>query len=93
MMALGIDRYLVNMGQKQLFGSQAAKPDFKPDTCWCLQKVEDSFPDKLRKEYTGKTLTEAFDWLKELNEGKTCPNTECSADLKPPPKGTVPGFW
>ncbi len=93
MMALGLDRYLVNIGQKQLFGSQAIKPDFKPDTCWCLQQVETSFPDKLRKLYAGKTYTEALDWLKELNAGKICPNKECSAQIKPSPKSSVPGFW
>ena len=94
MMALGIDRYLVNIGQKELFGSQASKPDYKPETCWCIQKVERSFPDKLRKEIAGKNLTEAFDWLKELNaNNKSCPNTECTAELKPSLKGTVPGFW
>ena len=93
MMALGIDRYLVNIGQKQLFGSQATLPDFKPETCWCLQKIEQSFPDKRRKEIAGKSLSEAFLWLKELNQGKTCQSLECAAELKPSPKGTVPGFW
>lgn len=93
LLALGIDRYLINIGQKQLFGSQASKPDFKSDTCWCLSKIERSFPDKLRKKYAGKKLTDVFDWLKELNAGNTCPNTECSADLKASPRGTVPGFW
>lgn len=94
MMALGIDRYLVNIGQRQLFGSQATKPDFKPGTCWCLQQVEKSFPDKVRKEIAGKTLNEAMEWIKELNANDhTCPNTECAAKLKPSPKSTVPGFW
>lgn len=93
MMALGIDRYLVNVGRKQLFGSQATKSDFKSDSCWCLQQVEKSFPDHKRKEQAGKNLTEAFDWLKELNSGTTCPNLECEQPLKPSPEGTVPGLW
>jgi hypothetical protein len=92
-MALGIDRYLVNIGQKQLFGSQAFLADFKPETCWCLQQIETSYPDNLRKDLAGKSLSEAFDWLKELNAGKTCPIRECATHLKPSPKGTVPGFW
>lgn len=91
MMALGIDRYLVNIGQKQLFGSQANKPS--DSKCWCLQKVEKSFPDKRRSEVARKNLAQAFDWLKELNAGQSCPNDECEADLKPTPKGSIPGFW
>ena len=91
MMVLGIDRYLVTVGQKQLFGSQATKPN--SEICWCLQQVEMNFPDKLRKQYAGKSYVEALDWLKELNVGKTCPNKECTQDLKPSPKGTVPGLW
>lgn len=93
MMALGIDRYLVNSGHKQLFGSQVSKPDSKPETCWCLEQVEKTYPDDLRKEFADQTLAEAFDWLKELNAGTKCPIAECATPLKPTPKGTVPGFW
>ncbi len=93
MIALGIDRYLVNIGKKQLFGSQATIPDMKSNQCWCLQQVETNFPDKRRKEVAGKTLSEAYDWVKQLNAGKQCPTVECSAHLDPSPKGTVPGFW
>lgn len=91
MMALGIDRYLVNIGHKQLFGSQATKPG--PEACWCVQQVESSYPDKLRKQYAGKSYVEALGWLKELNAGKKCPNKECPEELKRSAKGTVPGFW
>jgi hypothetical protein len=93
MIALGVDRYLVNTGHKQLFGSQAIKPDLKPETCWCLQQVEPGFPDSLRKRYTGKSYAAALDWLEELNAGKSCPARECPTELKPSPKGTVPGLW
>ncbi len=44
MMALGIDGYLVNVGKKQLFATQATKPDL--EACWCLHQVESNFPDK-----------------------------------------------
>jgi hypothetical protein len=91
MMALGIDRYLVNIGQRQLFGSQATKPN--ESKCWCLQRIEKSFPDKRRSEIAGKSLAQALDWLKELNAGQICPISECDADLKPTPRGSVPGFW
>lgn len=93
MMALGIDRYLVSIGQKQLFGSQAFKPDFNPDTCYCLHQIESTFPEKTRLEYTGKALHHYFHWLNDVNKGKTCPKTECSAELKGTPRGSVPGFW
>jgi hypothetical protein len=93
MMALGIDRYLINIGKKQLFGSQATKGDTSPDGCWCLQQVEESFPDQLRKSQTGKNLSEALEWVQELNAGKNCPSQQCTKELKPSPKGTVPGLW
>jgi len=93
LMALAIDRYLVNIGHKQLFASQASKPDMKPGTCWCLQPIEPSFPEDLRKEIGGQSLKEAFGWLEELNQGTDCPNVECAQPLEPSPAGTIPGFW
>ncbi len=93
MMALGIDRYLVNLGNKQLFGSQATKDSFEAEACWCLQQVEESFPDNLRKSLAGKNLKEAQEWVKELNAGKSCLDQQCTKELQPSPKGTVPGFW
>jgi len=93
MMALGIDRYLVNIGQKQLFASQASKPDTNPETCWCLDPIESTFPDQMRKEISGNSLAEQTEWLKQMNAGKTCEKIECEKELKPSPRGTVPGFW
>lgn len=93
MMALGIDRYLVNIGKKQLFASQATKEDPTADACWCLQQVEESFPDHLRKNQAGKSLSEALNWVQELNAGKNCPIQQCTKKLQPSPKGTVTGFW
>ena len=93
LIAKAIDRYLINIGQKQLFGTQADRPGPTEATCWCLAQIESSFPEKIRKQYRAKTRTEVFVWLKELNQGKTCPNTECTKSLKPSPKGTIPGFW
>ena len=93
MMALALDRYLVSIGYKQLFGSQAFKENFKSTTCFCFQQIEKTFPDKIRKDYTNKTLSEVFTWLNELNSGKNCPKQECERALKDSPKGTVPGFW
>ncbi len=91
-MALGIDRYLVNIGKKQLFASQATKED-SAEACWCLQQVEENFPDHLRKIQAGQNLREALNWVQELNAGKNCPSQQCTKELQPSPKGSVPGFW
>ncbi|MCB0422233.1 MAG: hypothetical protein KDD61_14645 [Bdellovibrionales bacterium] len=93
LMALAIDRYLVSSGKKQLFGSQASKPDTNPKTCWCIEQIERSFPDKLRSEIAGKSFNEVFNWLDDLNKDLSCPRTECQKKLEASPKGTVPGFW
>lgn len=94
LMAFGIDRYLVNTGHKQLFGSQAVTVDkANPLSCWCLQEVEKSFPDSLRVKYTNRALQDNYQWLKTLNLGKSCANTECKENLAPTPRGSVLGFW
>jgi len=92
LMALGIDRYLVNIGQKELFGSQAHKVDIN-NPCWCVQSIEKSFPDSLRIKYLGKTKAEQFQWLKEINGKNVCPVKECIETLKPTPRGFLPEFW
>lgn len=90
--ALGIDRYLVHTGKRQLFASQAFKAGSDP--CWCLEPIEPSFPEALRKEYMGTTLKEQLQWVDSLNHGTSCgPAKACAHDLAPSPKGTVPGLW
>lgn len=93
LVALTIDRYLVSIGKKQLFGSQF----FASETsgwCYCLQPVELSFPDDLRKSYLGRTLSDEYDALSFLNQGKNnCIQRECYEELELSPQGTVPGFW
>lgn len=91
--ALAIDRYLVDIGKKQLFGSQFYGTE-SGGWCYCLVPVEPSFPDNFRKEYSGASLEERFELLAEINQGKNCANKECiDMTLEPSPKGTVPGFW
>lgn len=91
LMALGLDRYLVNIGKKQLFASQAFKPAGK---CWCLQPTEKSFPDAKRMEYTKRDLAQALQWVDQLNSKDSCmPAKECETNLAPTPEGSVPGFW
>jgi hypothetical protein len=95
MMTLAIDRYLVNTGHKQLFASQARKPDSPNLNCWCLEPVEESFPDALRPSYNARTIKDALHWIDELNANTTCPAaSQClHRTLKPSPAGTVPGLW
>lgn len=92
-LAAGLDRYLVRIGQKQLFATQYSK--HHSDPCWCLEQVEETFSDVRRKEFVKKSLNQAVDFLKELNKNtSSCANVKyCSAPLKPSPVGTVPGFW
>lgn len=91
MTGLALDRYLINIGHKQLFASQALK--FQDDLCWCLDPVEPTFPDELRVQYTW-TLEQALAWIDSLNSGVACPPAkQCARVLKSTPQGTVPGFW
>lgn len=89
--ALTIDRYLVSIGKKQLFGSQAYVDHI--GGCFCLQPIEKSFTDTIRKDYLFPSLQEMYQWLASVNEGKDCLNNECETSLKPTPHGSVPGFW
>lgn len=90
--AAGIDRYLVKSGLKQLFATQASRPE--GESCYCLEQVEESFPQSKRTEYVKKDIAAALRWVNELNSGTHCsPAQFCSKSLKAAPSGTVPGFW
>ena len=92
LVAMTIDRYLVSIGRRQLFASQAYASD-ATGGCYCLEQVETSFPDSIREAFSRPSLVENYDWLATLNQGKNCPNSDCTKELQPSPKGTVPGFW
>lgn len=89
--ALAIDRYLISINKKQLFGSQAYI--FYNSECFCMPPVEPSFPDSYRQEFAGFTLNDKINWLASLNEGKNCPSLECDMSLDDTPQGSIPGFW
>jgi len=93
-MGMGLDRYLVTLGKKQLFATQAYKL-MADGTCWCLQPVERSFPESRRLEFAGRSLNDALRWIDTLNaETPSCGAAEeCAIDLTPTPAGSVPGFW
>jgi TPR repeat protein len=92
--ALTIDRYLVSIGRKQLFGSQFLLTTVKPHkTCFCRQSVEMSFPDSLRKAYSGYTLKERYDKNVEIWKMQNLSIRQCKDNLKPTPRNTIPGLW
>jgi hypothetical protein len=92
MEALGIDRYLVSIGKKQLFASQASEPG--EGACWCLEQVESTFPDAMRLQYVHRSLAEALAWVDTLNVGMACGAArQCDKPLLPTPAGSVPGLW
>ncbi|MBA2649729.1 MAG: hypothetical protein H0U75_09100 [Legionella sp.] len=93
LVAMTIDRYLISIGKKQLFGSQF-QASSTSGWCTCLLPVEQSFPDSLRMDYLEKKLSEQFKFLLTLNKDKkNCPSNECDIKLSPSLKGSVPGFW
>ena len=89
LLSLSLDRFLVRSGDKQLFGSQAAKTDGQ---CWCLYPIEDWFTDKERKARGARTLQEQKAWLNTLNVQENCPALECAMELKPVRQGEFPEF-
>lgn len=95
MLAKGADRYLVSLGYKQLFATQASRPSMSPADCWCLQPVAQGMTGEERAQYAERTLKEAFAWVDTLNDqAPQCrPAKNCEGDLKEPPKGTLPGLW
>jgi hypothetical protein len=93
LMADAIDRYLISLGQRQLFGAQRFR-NIVPN-CRCLGETEIKFSDKLRVKYTGKSLADRILDLHEANkDNPACNNIlYCPTNLMPPAKGTFPGIW
>jgi hypothetical protein len=91
--ALGIDRYLVNYGKKQLFATQFFKPDLKPETCFWLEQTEAAFPDDRRKSITGRSYNDSLSYLNELNKGLNCEAKQCDKPLAHTSPGSLPGVW
>jgi hypothetical protein len=95
----GIDRYLMNIGQKQLYGGQAVTDPEKINLdvdkrCFCLWPMESTFPKARRTALKFKTKEQIRDWVKEMNKDrKGCSKVFCNAEAKPTPKGSVPGVW
>lgn len=92
--AMTIDRYLISIGKKQIFGTQFYAENITHGGCFCLQPVERSFPDTMRMKYLGKKLAHQYNYLSKLNNQKiNCSLIECSTKLSSTPEGTIVGFW
>ncbi len=93
MVANAIDRHLMSLGYKQLFGAQSFRNG--PNSCHCLGPTELKFSDKSRLRVGGKTLNERIQSLYENNkDNPACAQIlYCDKDLKSPPKGMFPGIW
>jgi hypothetical protein len=89
--AKAVDRYLVSVGHKQLFGTQLFKA--LSSSCFCLQPTEESFPDSTREEYLPNEASYGMTFLNDYNGTNNCPEPYCSTHLAPSPRGTVVGFW
>jgi hypothetical protein len=90
--AMGIDRYLINTSQRQIFGTQFS---MTTERCLCLEEVEETFPENLRVEEGNMPLEMALSFQSSRNKDKpACEAVRyCPRKLKPTPKGTVPGLW
>ncbi|MEM9837823.1 MAG: hypothetical protein AAF830_01575 [Pseudomonadota bacterium] len=96
-----IDRFLLNSGYKQLFGSNAFSTaprvgdGFGPPTPWCLEPVVKEFTDAQREAQGFPTLQERIDRIAQMNEsdGREVGEPFCDKDLADPPKGVFPGIW
>jgi hypothetical protein len=93
MVANAIDRYLMSLGFKQIFGAQSFRNG--PNNCHCLGPTELKFSDQKRVKICGISLNERIKTLKESNHGNSnCAQVLfCDKDLKSPPKGMFPGIW
>lgn len=90
--AAGLDRYLVKIGQRQLFGTQFSKD---ASGNFCIQPVEPSFPESRRIEFIKRNLKENTAHVLKGIGFKQSPEDikDCVPALIRSPNGTLPGFW
>lgn len=93
MVANAIDRYLLSLGYKQIFGAQSFRDG--PAGCHCLEPVESKFPDATRIKVCGISLAERIATLRAGNQkSPACARIlYCEKDLRSPPKGMFPEIW
>ena len=97
--ANGVDRYLVKIGHKQLFGTQFSKGPAElskgAEGRWCIQPVEPSFPESRKFEYLTMNRRDYIVFvLKAIGATQSPEETkDCERPLEASPAGIVPGFW
>jgi hypothetical protein len=89
--AAAIDRYLVRLHRKQLYATQFSRNE--GEQCWCMDPVEETFPDKLRKQMTGKTLRESKQGFLKSRDSNCSEVKICPREVKNTPAGSVVGYW
>jgi hypothetical protein len=89
--AQAVDRYLVSIGHKQLFGTQLFKGP--SSNCYCLQPTEETFPNSTREDFLPNKASYGMTFFGNYNGANHCPEPYCPSNLMPSPKGTVVGFW
>ena len=96
----GIDRHLMSVGYKQLFGTNTQGPAYDMDgnligtlTGFCLpQTVGEDF-DPVRVRLDEPTLAEVRAKLAERNANTGGDAPDCEEALATPPKGMFAGIW
>jgi hypothetical protein len=93
MVANSIDRYLISLGYKQLFGAQSFRNG--PHGCLCLGPTEKEFSDQLRVQISGLSLGNRVKSLQESNKYNPACGAVlyCDKKLRTPPHGLFPGIW
>ena len=87
-----VDRYLLNSGYKQLFGTNlTCRRDEDGDQRCCVPPVADGFPDAQR---TAAGEPPIGDKLASVAERMDMPEIGfCKDDRRDPPRGLFPGIW
>jgi hypothetical protein len=93
LMVDAIDRYLISLGYKQLFGAQSYRSG--PNGCHCIASIEEKFSERNRVRVCGISLKDRIISLQKENQANSaCQDVlYCDKDLKSPPKGIFPGIW
>ncbi len=96
LMALAIDRYLLNQGYAQLYGSQAVpikETLGSNEILFCLWPVWPDFPEE-KRQAVGISLAEKEAWLMRLNnQADNTKHIYCDVPVKMPPKGIFENIW
>lgn len=93
MIANSVDRYLLSLGYRQLFGAQTFRSG--PNQCHCLDPTELKFSEKSRLNICGISLGQRIQALQESNrKDPVCREViYCDKKLLAPPRGIIPGIW